>query len=174
MLLNTQVILISNVHTRSEMSGLMTKPTKWHVRPAKTQIGLGTHPAWSESSLSAWRKLGSLATHWVHSKDSDQTGQMPRLSLCWAHRSFCLFCHEAAQIVFFTRAKSSAESERVHWTWRWKFPRAQARLLRQRFWTEAETISKEESHEREKRYHKHSDTPKNRGSYMSALYYWIY
>ena len=26
-----------------------------------------------------WRKLGPLATHWVHSKDSDQTGRMPRL-----------------------------------------------------------------------------------------------
>ena len=56
----------------------MTKPTKW-VRPAKTQISLGIRPVWSESSLSAWRKLGSLATHWAHSKDSDQTGWMPRL-----------------------------------------------------------------------------------------------
>ena len=33
------------------------------VRPAKTQISLGICPVWSESSLSAWRKLGSLATH---------------------------------------------------------------------------------------------------------------
>ena len=49
------------------LSCLMTKPTKWHVRPAKTQISLGIRPVWSESSLSAWRKLGSLATHWVHS-----------------------------------------------------------------------------------------------------------
>ena len=40
----------------------MTKPTKWPVRPAKTQISLGI---WSESSLSAWRKVGSLATHKV-------------------------------------------------------------------------------------------------------------
>ena len=31
------------------------------------------------SSLSAWRKLGSLATHWAHSEDSNQTGRMPRL-----------------------------------------------------------------------------------------------
>ena len=61
------------------LSCLMTKPTKWNVRPAKTQISLGIRPVWSESSLSAWRKLGSLATHWVHSEDSDQTGQMPRL-----------------------------------------------------------------------------------------------
>ena len=55
------------------------KPNKWHVCPAKTQISLGIRPVWSESSLSPWRKLGSLCTHWVHSKDSDQTGRMPRL-----------------------------------------------------------------------------------------------
>ena len=49
------------------------------VRPVKTQISLGIRPVWSESSLSAWRKLRSLATHWAHSEDSDQTGRMPRL-----------------------------------------------------------------------------------------------
>ena len=31
-------------------------------------------PGWSDSLLSAWRKLGFLATHWAHSEDSDQTG----------------------------------------------------------------------------------------------------
>ena len=31
----------------------------------------GIRPVWSESSLSAWRKLGSIAIQWVHSKDSD-------------------------------------------------------------------------------------------------------
>ena len=39
------------------------KTNKMSVRPAKTQISLGIHPVWSESSLSAWNKLGSLATH---------------------------------------------------------------------------------------------------------------
>ena len=39
------------------------KTNKMSVRPAKTQISLGIRPVWSESSLSAWRKLGSLATH---------------------------------------------------------------------------------------------------------------
>ena len=39
------------------------KTNKVTVRPAKTQISLGIHPVWSESSLSAWRKLGALATH---------------------------------------------------------------------------------------------------------------
>ena len=55
------------------------KTNKMTVRPAKTQVSLGIRPVWSESSLSAWRKLGSLATHWAHSEDSDQTGRMPKL-----------------------------------------------------------------------------------------------
>ena len=40
-----------------------------------------------QSSLSAWRNIGSLATHWVHSKDSDQAD----LSLRWAHSHFVGF-----------------------------------------------------------------------------------
>ena len=55
------------------------KTNKMAVRPAKTQISLGICAFWSESSLSAWRSIGPLAIHWVHSKDSDQTGLMPRL-----------------------------------------------------------------------------------------------
>ena len=44
--------------------------------------------AWpSESSLSAWRKLGSLATHWAHSEDSGQTGWMSRLIWAFAGRT---------------------------------------------------------------------------------------
>ena len=42
----------------SIMSRLMTKLTKWHVRPVKTQISLGIRTVWSESSLSAWRNVG--------------------------------------------------------------------------------------------------------------------
>ena len=72
----------------------MTKPTKWHFRPAKTQISLGIRSVWSESSLSEWRKLGSLATQFVDGEDSDQTGRMPRLiwvSLRWVHSHFVDF-----------------------------------------------------------------------------------
>ena len=60
------------------------------MRPAKTQISLGIHPVWSQSSLSAWRQLGSLATHWAHSEDSDQTGWMPRLIWVFAGRTVTL------------------------------------------------------------------------------------
>ena len=63
------------------MSHSMTKPTKWPVHPAKTQICHGIRLSWSESLLSAWRKFESFATHCAHSEDSDQTGRMP--SLIW-------------------------------------------------------------------------------------------
>ena len=77
------------IYTRCcyNMSRLTTKPTKWHVRTAKTQISLGIRPVWSESSLSAWRKLGTLATQWAHREDSDQTVRMPRLIWVFAGRS---------------------------------------------------------------------------------------
>ena len=63
------------------------KTNKMAVRPAKTQISLDICPVWSQSSLSAWRKLGSLATHWAHIEDSVQTGQMPRLIWVFAGRT---------------------------------------------------------------------------------------
>ena len=46
-----------------------------------------------QSSQSGWRKLGSLATHWAHGKDSGQTGRNAQadLSLRWAHTHFVGF-----------------------------------------------------------------------------------
>ena len=41
----------------------------------------------------------SLATHWAHSEDSSEwTDAQADLSIHWAHRSFCWFCHEAARL----------------------------------------------------------------------------
>ena len=72
--------------------------TQWRLRSAwaSTQS--------DQSSLSALRKPGSLTTHWVHSKDSDQTGRMPRLIWVFTGHiyesslgaQFCWFCHEVA------------------------------------------------------------------------------
>ena len=76
----------------------MTKPAKWHVHPVKTQISLGIRPVWSESSLFAWRNIGSFATCWAPSEGSDQTGWM----LIWVFTgctSFCWFCLAAAQLL---------------------------------------------------------------------------
>ena len=60
------------------LSRLMTKPTKWHMRPAKTdqtgRIRLGIRPVWP-----SLRCPHEASLHWVHSEDSDQAGRMPML-----------------------------------------------------------------------------------------------
>ena len=59
-------IIIKSMKTGCNVSRVTTKPTIWHVRPAKTPISLGIRPVWSESSLSPWRNIKSLAAHWAH------------------------------------------------------------------------------------------------------------
>ena len=76
------------------------KTNKMSVCPAKTQISLGIRPVWSESSLSAWSKLGSLATHWVLSGDSDQIGQMPRLIRVFAGCTLILLGFVMSWLIF--------------------------------------------------------------------------
>ena len=69
------------------MSCITPKPTKSPVRPAKTQISLGIRPVWSESSLcSQWEVKDQRFLH-ADSKDSDQTGWMPRLIWVFAGRT---------------------------------------------------------------------------------------
>ena len=73
------------------------KTNNLHVRPEKTQVSLGIRPVWSESSLSTWRKLGALSTHWAHSELwSDWADAQADLSLRRVHRSYCWFCCVAA------------------------------------------------------------------------------
>ena len=59
------------------------KPTIWSVHPAKTQISLDIRPVWSESSLSAWKKLGSLLSYPLSAQR--------RLWSDWAHSHFVGF-----------------------------------------------------------------------------------
>ena len=70
----------------SYLSRLTTKPTKWHVRPANTQINLGIRPVWSESSLSTWEKLKCLAIIRAHIEASDWSGWISRLTWVFAGR----------------------------------------------------------------------------------------
>ena len=81
----------------------MTKSTKWLVRPPKTLIC----PDWSETSLFAWRNFRSLATHWVHSKDADLTGRMPRLIWAFAGRTghFVSFVMLQLNCLWYTSAR---------------------------------------------------------------------
>ena len=59
-------------------------------------------PVWSESSLSAWRNIGSSATppfSELRRLWSGWADAQADLSLRWAHMSFCWFCHEAADLL---------------------------------------------------------------------------
>ena len=89
--------IISN---RVYLSRDMTKPTKW-LCAQRTLRSAWASARSDQSSLSAWRKLGSLATQWSHSEDSDQTG-LGAHSLCW-------FCHVAAH--FYCRTHGSIISQ---------------------------------------------------------------
>ena len=117
----------SNGYSRSKTEDWMTmltnliiepphdKTNKMSVHPAKTQIRLGR----SESLLSAWRKLGSLATHWAHSKDSDQTGQsdwadaQADLRLRWAHSHFVGFVMRRLILSWSKMTKNSFKSVKL-------------------------------------------------------------
>ena len=62
--------------------------------PAKTQISLDIRPVWSEYSLCAQRVAKDLS--FLHA-DSEDWSDWADLSLLWALRSFCWFCHAVAQ-----------------------------------------------------------------------------
>ena len=79
------------------------------VRPAKTQISLGIHPVWSESSLcTQWVAKGPSFLH-ANREGSDQTGRMPRLTWVFAGRT----CHFVG---FVTRRLIYIPSSLI---WRW-------------------------------------------------------
>ena len=91
----------------------MTKPTKWHVRQAKTQISLAIHTIFRLKG----RKVGLLLScksdqrlrcphekAWVLRYPFSAQRRLMRsaqadLSLFWAHVSFCWFCDEAAEMM---------------------------------------------------------------------------
>ena len=77
-----------------KMRHCMTKPTKWPVCQAK-QISLGIRPVWSESSLSALGKLGSIATH------KSQAKSLIRLRGCpgWSESSLGAQAQKALRVV---------------------------------------------------------------------------
>ena len=94
--------LLSLQSGQIHLSCRMTKPTKWHVCPAKTQISLGNYPVWSESLLCAqWVPKNPRCLH-ADSEDSDQTWQtyiiLLILSCCG---SFVIFGVFGLFILFF-------------------------------------------------------------------------
>ena len=79
------------------------------VRPAKTQIGLGNRPVWSESSLCAqWE--------WVAKDPSFLHARCPGWSeSSLGTHSFCWFCHVTAHISFGKMTDSSNWMPLLFW-----------------------------------------------------------
>ena len=76
------------------MSRIVTKPTKWHVCPAKTQISLGIRPVWSESLQCAqWVAKDPSFLQTADSEDSD-------MIFCWAHSHFVGFVMRRLSVLF--------------------------------------------------------------------------
>ena len=90
------------------------RTNKMTLRQAKTQISLGIRPVWSEFSLSAWRKLSSLATHWAHSEDwsdpADAQADLRAFAGCtvillvlsWGGSVICVWHHQGFQDICHT------------------------------------------------------------------------
>ena len=74
-----RITMLSNKWLQQKNEPPHDKTNKMTVRPAKTRISLGIRPVWSTSSLcTQWAAKGRSFLQ-ADSKDSDQTGWMPRL-----------------------------------------------------------------------------------------------
>ena len=83
--------LLDSLETLKKITELRhDKTNKLSVRPVKTQISLGIHPAWSESSMCSYWVAKDPSFLQVDSKDSDQPGRMPRLIWVFAGRALIL------------------------------------------------------------------------------------
>ena len=74
------------------MSRPMTKLTKWHVRPAKTQISLGVRPVWSVFAVHM--KKARVLSYPLRAQRrlwSDWADAQADLSLRWPHTHFVGF-----------------------------------------------------------------------------------
>ena len=79
---------LADLQFDSEMSRIMTDPTRWPVRPTKTQISQGIRPVWS-SQCAQWVAKDPSFLH-ADSEDSDQTARMPRLIWVFTGRTLIL------------------------------------------------------------------------------------
>ena len=79
------------------MSRRMTKPTKWPVRPAKSQISLGIFWVFAVRMKKHWAINNLLSAHWRFWSDWADT--QTELSLLWVHIWFCWFCRATAHII---------------------------------------------------------------------------
>ena len=87
------------VHWLIHMNCSMTKPTKWRA-PREDSDQPGYLPSLIRAFAVHMKKPWVLGYPWSAQRRlwSDWADAQADLNLCWAHRSFCWFCHAAAYI----------------------------------------------------------------------------
>ena len=136
--------------------------------PSEDSDQPGHPPVWSESSLSAWRKLRSLDTHWAHSELwSEGASTQSDQSLRWAHSHFV--CFVMSRLIFVLR-ENSIQLINLPWVtfffswhfwWHWnykKFAFLRALILFVREWSVS--VMTQRNTEWLKEPHMRSDTRK--------------
>ena len=96
-----------------QLSRATAFPTRLHMRPAKMQIRLRIRAVWSESPLSTWRCLETLATHRVPCEDSDRTARMRRLIWVFSGRTCNLVGNAVPSTYYMCRVTSRICEQRV-------------------------------------------------------------
>ena len=83
------------------LSRLKTEPTKWSVRPARTQPQPGHPPSLISlrSTLNGYSWRPNVSSCGQRRLWSDWADAQADLSLRWAHLPFCWLCHEAAYLL---------------------------------------------------------------------------
>ena len=93
---------------RTVIEPLHVKTNIMTFAPSEDSDQPGHSPSLIRSSLSAWRKFGSLATYKAHSEDwSDWADAQADLKLRLAHESFGWFCHAQAQLSIHQQPKAN-------------------------------------------------------------------
>ena len=69
-----------------------------------------------QSSLSAWRNLGPLATLWAHREDPDQTGWLPRLIWVFAGQT-CHFVGFVMKRLIYLLDRDFSRTPSRQWHW---------------------------------------------------------
>ena len=98
------LVILPSCSRATHLSRNMTKPIKWHPPSLIKAFAVRMKKAWVLLSypLSTQRRLIRLGD------------VQADLSLCWAHRSFCWFCHGSSHLVQRRGSLSEASSSSLY------------------------------------------------------------
>ena len=107
--------ILSGAHLQPRQRDNVCRGTVLHAQPTKPQMSCASAQA-DHSSLSAWRRTGSLTTHKIPSEDSDQTTRMRSLIRVFAGHS-CILIGNSCRGSYYWTGISAARTFRRPAKW---------------------------------------------------------